>query len=151
MTARRDQFIEAISHATMIAGDEEVGEDSAQLYSGIEGELAQLLRPDEQPSLAFLSFVPIGARNQMALTALFQERLIVGWSHGFLRKKFGSLTVPYSTITGVTSTDVSPDPSLGGNPAVTIESDRPLVIAIPPQRSPLAAAVRDSLVEAAGL
>lgn len=89
-----------------------------------------------------------GARNRMALTALLQDRLVLGWQHGLFRKKFGSLTVPYSTIGSVTAHAATQDPTLGGNPAVSIEADRSIVIAVPPKGSPLAEAVRRAIAEA---
>lgn len=150
MTDRRERFIDAISEAATIAGDEDFGRQSAKLYTDLEHDLAGVLQTDDEPSLAFLSVVPFDARNRMALTALLQDRLVIGWRSGVFRKQFGSLTLPYSTIKGISSRCVAPDPSLGGNPAVMIETDRPIVIAIPPKDSPLALAVRNSVVNSLG-
>lgn len=150
MTDHRERFIDAIANAATVAGDEDFGQESTKLYSDIESDLAGLLHTDDQPSLAFLSVVPIDARNHLALTVLLQDRLVIGWRSGLFRKKFGSLTVPYSTMKGISSRCVAPDRSLGGNPAVTIEAERAIVIAIPPKGSPLALAVRNAVINAMG-
>lgn len=150
MPDHRDQFIDAISAAASIADDADFGLESAKVYRDMADELDNLLPPGGQPSLAFLSFVPQGARNQVALTALLQDRLIVSWQQGLFRKKFGSLTVPFATITAVSTQAVAQDRSLGGNPTLSIEGQHPIVMAIPPKGSPLAESVRDAIVEATG-
>lgn len=150
MTQHRERFIAAITDAATIADDESFGQESTKLYTQIESDLATLLREDDEPSLAFQSVVPVDRRHHTALTVLLQDRLVIGWRSGLFRKKFGSLTVPYATISGISSRCVAPDPALGGNPMVTIEADRSLVIAIPPKGSPLALAVRNVVINAVG-
>lgn len=150
MTHHRERFVDAITHAASIAGDEDIGQEGAKLFRDLESDLAGLLEEDDEPSLACLSFLRGDKRNHTALTVLLRDRLVIGWRSGLFRKRFESLTVPYSTITGISSRSVAPDPSLGGNPIVRIEADRPIVIAIPPKGSPLAVAVRNSVINAMG-
>lgn len=151
MTDHREHFIDAISNAATITGDLDTAQESAKLYGDIQDDLDMLLDPDERPSLAFLSVVPVGHRNHFAISTLLEDRLIVGWASGILRKKFGSLVVPYSTITAVDAQAASSDPTLGRNPVITIKGEQTTTLAIPPQGSPLAAAVRDAIVDKAGL
>lgn len=151
MTDHREHFIDAITNAAAITDDQEFAQDSAKIYGDVQDELDVLLDPEDRPTLAFLAFVPVGHRNRQALTALLQDRLVVVWGSGIFRRKFGSLVVPYSTITAVDAQAASSDPTLGGNPAVTIKGEQTTTLAIPPRGSVLAAAVRDAIVAQAGL
>lgn len=150
MTHHREKFIDAIDAAASIAGDETFGRESSRLFRDLEDDLTSLLVANDEPSLAFRSLVPVDTRNQTAITALLGDRLVVGWRSGRFRKRFGSLVLPYSAMRGITSRDVARDPSLGGHPTITIETDRPVVIAIPAKKSPLLEAVRDAIVDEMG-
>lgn len=150
MTQHRERILAAIADAATIAGDESVDRESTRLYTDLESDLAGLLRDGDRPRLAFHSVVPVDGRRHTALTVLLEDRIVIAWRSGLLRRRFASLTVPYSTVAGISSRCVAPNPSLGGNPIVTLDTGRSLVIAIPPKGSPLGLAVRNAVINAMG-
>ncbi|WP_437770476.1 hypothetical protein [Arthrobacter sp. KNU40] len=145
MTTQRDHFIDAMTKAAELAGDADFGKASAGVYTDNETELLSLVRPDDYPSLAFLAFLQDGNANRTALAALLEDRLVLVWTYGIFGRKKGSTVIPFSAITRLEFSETSSSPSFGGNPEISIATDRPWNLAIPPKGTPLAGAVRDQI------
>lgn len=143
--SQRDHFIDAMTKAAELAGDADFGKASAGVYNDNEAELLSLVPAEECPSLAFLAFLQDGNANRTALAVLLEDRMILVWTYGIFGRKKGSTIIPFSAITRLEFSVTSSSPSFGGNPEISIASDRLWNLAIPPKGTPLATAVRDQI------
>jgi hypothetical protein len=96
-----DIIVDGLTNYAVALSDNDSGRFGAQMYRYVSREVDALIKPDDVCKLAFPSMMIRPDARSEWLVAIFEDRMIVAWQEGFLRKKSRSVVVPFATIAGM--------------------------------------------------
>jgi hypothetical protein len=140
-----DTIADGLAAFAVATNDRSEVEDGMLAYQMVAREIREVMRPGDTCRLALPSAIITADRRVFCFVAVLQDRVVIVWKRGMLRKTAGVIVIPISSITDVRPEGTS-GPSVVGPSMLTIHGDPSATIALPIRTAKSAAeAIRRAL------
>jgi hypothetical protein len=142
--AKEDHVQDLIANGLMnfanATGERMMVQAGAMIYRDVQDVFAENIKADNTCAFAFPSMIVLPDIRTDCFVAVLNDRVIVAWRKGFLRKTTVSRVIPKSTIRQA-AWAVSNRPDSRGAALLTITADETIDIALPKGKPAVANAI----------
>ena len=127
-----DTIADGLAAFAVSTNDDSVTESAAAIYQRVCRKVREVMRPGDACRLALPAVIVRPDRRSGCFVIMLQDRVLIAYERGMLRRTTAALVIPIATITDVRQHNGSTAGARGGF-LLTISGQPTATIALPPR------------------